>query len=205
MHAEALTDKGQELFPSLARFKGFYLVGGTALALQIGHRLSVDFDMFTDAELPPRILDKIKRTFSNSLIFVTYSVPGQLNVAVDQMKMTFFEYPYPLVEPLLNFDGIQLLSIKEIAASKAFSIGKRLSYKDYVDWYFMLSEKHVSLPEVIRLCEQKYGNDFNDRLFLSQLASMDDIKIQKIDYLRNPVERNEIQQFLEEQVKAFEF
>lgn len=205
MHAEALSDKGQELFPSLVRFQDFYLVGGTALALQIGHRLSVDFDMFTDAELPPRILDTIKRTFSNSTVLVTYSVPGQLNVSVDQLKMTFLEYPYPLVEPLINFDGVQVLSIKEIAASKAFSIGRRLAYKDYVDWYFMLSEQHVNLAEVMHMCEKKYSNDFNNRLFLSQLASMDDIESQKIDFLRNPVQHDEIQQFLEEQIKNFEF
>ncbi|MDZ4345546.1 MAG: nucleotidyl transferase AbiEii/AbiGii toxin family protein [Candidatus Binatia bacterium] len=205
MHAEALTDKGKELFPRLASFKNFYLVGGTALALQIGHRLSVDFDMFTDADLPPRILDKIKQTFSDSVISVTYNVPGQLNVTVDQMKMTFFEYPYPPVESLINFEGVELLAIKEIAASKAFSIGKRLSYKDYVDWYFMLKEKHVNLSEVIKIGERKYGGDFNDRLFLSQLASMSDIKTQKIDFLRNPIEHDKIQQFLDAQVQSFEF
>lgn len=205
MYAEALTDQGKELFPHLKRFKGFYLVGGTALALQIGHRLSVDFDMFTDDTLPPRILNKIKYTFKGKDVIVTYNVPGQINVTVGKMKMTFFEYGYPPVVPLVDIKGVSLLSVKEIAASKAFSIGKRLSYKDYVDWYFMLLEQRVSLPEAIEICKKKYGNDFNDRLFLSQLASLEDIKEQKVAFLRDPVERDEIRRFLEEQVRSFKF
>lgn len=203
MHEEALTDKGRELFPKLARFKGFYLVGGTALAIQIGHRRSVDFDMFTEEELPSRILQSVKRIFSDSSVQVTYQVPGQTNVLIDDIKTTFLEYPYPVLDPLVEYQGVPMASIREIAAMKGFSIGKRLSYKDYVDWYFVLSEKRVALDEVIDLAQRKYGGDFNDRLFLSQLASFGDIHTQKIDFLRGEVNRETIQSCLEEEVKGY--
>ena len=56
MHREVLTEPAANLFPSLSRFRGFYLAGGTALALQIGHRISVDFDLFSDDAVPRTLL-----------------------------------------------------------------------------------------------------------------------------------------------------
>lgn len=203
MHEEALIEKAKELFSDLARFKDFYLVGGTALALQIGHRLSVDFDLFSADELSPRLLQSVKRIFSSSSVSVTYRVPGQINVLINDIKTTFFEYPYSVVEPFVEYRGVNLVSVKEIAAMKAFSIGKRLSYKDYVDWYFMLSEQHVILEEVVDLAQKKFGGDFNDRLFLSQLASFSDIRTQKINFLRDKVDRETIQGYLEETVRNY--
>ena len=83
MHEKAFIKQAAALFPSFAKLEGFYLVGGTALALQIGHRLSVDFDLFSFQELPANILARIKRIFLGSSISVTYSAPGQLNVLME--------------------------------------------------------------------------------------------------------------------------
>ncbi len=203
MHEQALTKQGAILLPRFAKFDGFYLVGGTALALQIGHRSSVDFDFFSSIELPGDLLAKIKRVFSPSLISVTYSAPEQLNVLIDGIKTTFLHYPYPVLDPFIPYSGIALASAQEIAAMKALSIGRRLSYKDYVDWYFLLKENLVKLEEVITFCQKKFGNDFNDKLFLGQLVSMQDIPTQKIDFLRDPVERHTIHELLESVVRDF--
>ena len=205
MHDEALTERARELFPRLARFKNFYLAGGTALALHIGHRLSVDFDLFTDEELPARLLAQLKRVFDDCRVTVTYSAPDQLNVSVDDIKVTFLQYGYPPVAELAEFQGVPLLSVQDIAATKAFAIGKRLAYKDYVDWYFLLKEGHVGLAGVIELSKRKYGGDFNDRLFVSQLVSLEDVSVQPIDFLRDPVSGADIQAELERHVKALRF
>jgi len=201
MHEEALTERGKELFPRLGKFDGFYLAGGTALALQIGHRKSVDFDLFTEEALPERILQKVKQVFDDATVVTTYNVPGQLNIFIDNVKSTFFQYEYPVVEPFVMYKNVPLASIREIAAMKAFSIGKRLSYKDYIDWYFLLSEQHVALPDVITLAQQKFKNDFNDRLFLSQLASFEDIEDLPIDFLRDAVDRSIVENFLAAYIK----
>jgi len=203
MHEKALIKQAATLFPSFLKFKNFYLVGGTALALQIGHRISVDFDFFTSDELPSSLLRIVKRVFFNSSISVTYRSPEQLNVLIDNIQTTFLQYPYPAIDPFVSYQGISLASIREIAAMKAFAIGKRLSYKDYIDWYFLLSEKRIGLEEVIKFCQEKFGNDFNDRLFLGQLVSLADIPTQKIDFLRDPAERETIQRFLEKSVSKF--
>ncbi len=203
MHDEVLTKEAVALVPLLTRFKDFYLVGGTALALQVGHRRSVDFDLFSEKPLSAGLFAKVKRTCSPSSVVVTYSSPEQLNVLIGDVKTTFLFFPYPVIDSFVAYHGLSLASIRDIAAMKAFAIGKRLSFKDYVDWYFMLKERQVTLPDVIALAQKKFGGDFNDRLFLGQLVSLSDVPTQTIDFLRDATDKTEIERFLEREVKAF--
>lgn len=203
MHDKALTQQAARLFPQLGRFKGFYLVGGTALAMQIGHRLSVDFGLFSEQALPANFLQKLKRIFSRSSLEVTYRSADQINALVDGVKTTFFYYPYPVLDPFVTYQKVPLASLAEISAMKAFAIGKRLAYKDYVDWYFLLSKSYITLPDIIELAQRKFGADFNDRLFLGQLASLEDIPEQKIDFLGPPVDRSVIEAALKTHIEKF--
>lgn len=204
MYDNAFTKEGARLFPLLSKFEGFYLVGGTALALQIGHRLSVDFDMFSARPLTGRLLEHVKKIFAPAFISLTYRAPDQLSLTINDIKATFFHYPYRVINPLVEYRGVALASADEIAAMKAFAIGRRLAYKDYVDWYFLLKEKHIVLADVIALAEKKYSSEFNDRLFLGQLVSFDDVLTQKIEYLRDPVDRETITKFLIDAVRTFD-
>lgn len=204
MHEEAFTKEAAQLFPRFARLKGFYLVGGTALAFQIGHRLSVDFDFFTSKELPVRMLQRVKDVFSGHTVSVTYRAPDQLTILIDGIKTTFFHYPYPNIDDCINYQGVPIVTVREIAAMKAFSIGKRLSYKDYVDWYFLLKENYVTLREVIAHAKKKFSADFNDRLFLGQLVSLEDVRTQKMDFLRGEVGRDTLEKFLKGAVRNFD-
>lgn len=203
MHEKALNKESAALLPFFGQFGDFYLVGGTALALQIGHRLSVDFDFFSHEPLPEGLLKKVKRVFEGRQLSVTYSAPEQLNLVIDGVKVTFFNYPYQIIYPFASYKEIKLASVLEIALMKSFSIGKRLSYKDYIDWYFMLTGNHVSLSEVIEGTKKKFGADFNDRLFLGQLVSMEDIPFQKIDFLGEQVSKETVEQTLKLEVKKF--
>jgi len=206
MYEEALIKEAKKLFPRFGKFSDFYLVGGTALALQIGHRISVDFDFFSGNELPTGLLQKIKRIFPGSAAEVIYKEAGeQITLSLDGVKTTFFHYPYPVIDKFVEYQGVPLATVREIAAMKAFSIGKRLSYKDYIDWYFLLSEKHVSLRQVIKLADKKFNGDFNARLFLGQLVSVADVPTQKIDFLRDAIDKKTVQNFLEKTVRNFKF
>lgn len=205
MHDEVLTQSAAALLPSLARFKDFYLVGGTALALQMGHRRSVDFDLFSEKPLSAGLLARVKRVCAPHSVVVTYRSPEQLNVLINNVKTTFLFFPYPVIDSFVNYRGLSLTSVREIVAMKAFAIGKRLSFKDYVDWYFVLKEKLVALPDIIALAQKKFGGDFNDRLFLGQLVSLSDVPEQTIDFLRDTADKTEIERFLEQTVKTFAF
>ncbi len=203
MHPEALTETGTRLFPELKAFKDFYLVGGTALSLQIGHRVSVDFDMFSDEELPRTLLAKVKRVFSGAVIAPSINNPEQLNITIDGVRATFFWYRYPPVLPLVEHAGVKMAGVKEIAAMKALAIGMRGTYRDYIDMYFLLFEKQVRLEEVCKIADSKYGVEFNQRLFLEQLLYMEDVPEVEVDFLRDEVDKSTIQQFLEEEVGNF--
>ncbi len=101
MHDEVLTPNAAALLPALAKFGGFYLAGGTALALQIGHRRSVDFDLFSTEPLPKHLLEQIKRVAPNS-ITLTYRSPEQLNLLIHEVKTIFLFFNYPVINPLLS-------------------------------------------------------------------------------------------------------
>lgn len=204
MHEEALTKEAAAILPHFKRFQGFYLVGGTALALQMGHRVSVDFDFFSSDALQKNLLQRVKRIFRGYPIQVTYRAVEQLNITIGEVKTTFFHYEYPVLRPFMSYKDVSIATVDEIATMKAFSLGKRLAYKDYVDWYFMLKEDRVDLKEIIILAQKKFGNDFNDRLFLGQLVSLEDIPTQKIDFLREEPSRAMIGRFLKTAVGRYE-
>lgn len=203
MHPEVLTAEARVLVAPLAEFKQFYLVGGTGLALQIGHRVSVDFDMFSGQPLDARLETSVMRKFRFMKPIVTFRAPYQINLTINDVKTTFFHFEYPVIEPFVVFEKMRIVSIAEVAAMKAFAMGQRLSYKDYVDWYFMLKDAHITLDHVIEIAKKKFGTQFNDRLFLSQLVSLADVRDQKIDFLRDAVNRETIEKYLAEKVRDF--
>lgn len=201
MHLEVLTEKGKEIFSRLDSFNKFYLAGGTALALQIGHRASIDFDLFSKKEIQKDFLSEIEEAFPGENISVVVNNPDEVTVFVSETKVTFLKYPFPLIYDLVNYESVNLATIKEIAGIKAYTIGRRGSFKDYVDLYFILSEKYSSLNEIIDVAEKKYGSDFNSRLFLEQLLYLEDITDTEIVFLKDSVNKKELRNFFEEEIK----
>lgn len=204
MRLEALSGRGKKLFPLLKNFPEFYLAGGTALALQIGHRLSVDFDFFSPQPIERNLLNKVKKIFVACRVSPSINNQDELTVFVDGVKITFLKYPFPLLTKLIKFKGIKILNAKEIGIAKAYAIGRRGSYKDYVDLYFIFKKKIASLSEIISLAVKKYGSDFNSRLFLEQLLYLEDIKDLKISFLgQKQVSKEEISRFFKKEIKNF--
>ena len=204
MHREVLTKRAAELFPSLVRFNGFYLAGGTGLAVQIGHRVSVDFDLFCRREIKRTLLPKLETVFADAAsITPLVNNADELTALVDGVKVTFLNYPFPVVDPLEDCEGVPVLSIREIAATKAYTIGRRGEYKDYVDLYFVLSAGYALLGEIIDLAESKFGDAFNARLFLEQLVFLDDVEDTEVQILTIAVKRAEILKFLESEAKRY--
>lgn len=203
MHDECLTQEARGLFPRLANFQEYHLVGGTALALHIGHRLSYDFDLFTDEPLGKNIPKKVKKIFPAEKIIPSFQSEEQYDVFIAGIKTTFRHYPYPPVYVCKKYKGVPLLSIKDIAAAKAFAIGKRAAYRDYVDVYFILKESYASLGTIIALAEKKYGDDFNGRLFLEQLVYVGDISDTKVEFLRDEISKEKLILLLKKEVRRY--
>ncbi len=188
----------------MRKFPDFYLVGGTALALQIGHRIFVDFVLFSRDDIPRTLLPKVKRVFKDMEIKVIVNHLEQLSVNIEETKIDFVKYNFPLILKLIEFDDIKILPITEITTMKAYTLNYRGTVKDYIDLYFILKGKYTTLKEIEKIGEEKYKNDFNFRLFLEQLVNLEDIKEEeekKIEFLREKVSKREIEKFFENEVK----
>ena len=205
MHHEALTEEGKALFPLLKKFSSFYLAGGTALALQIGHRISVDFDLFSGEAISKNLLTKIKKVFDGRSVAPTINNADELTVLVDGVKITFLKYPFPLLDSLVEYEGMQFLSVREIAATKAYTVGRRGSYKDYVDLYCIVSAGHALLQEIIDLAEKKFGAEFNGRLFLEQLLFLEDASDTELRFLKPHVSPEQVIELFKEKIAKLQF
>lgn len=197
MYSEILSQNQKELLPLMEKFRReYYLVGGTAIALYIGHRRSIDFDLFKSSAINhKRNLDKIAA--ASVAYTVTRRVSEQMNLVVNDVKLTFFQYPFP-IEPTATFqNSFRLPSLLQLAAMKAYALGRRSKWKDYVDLYYLL-HNHFTIAEVSTAAIQIFGELYSEKLFRSQLCYFDDIDYSEtVEWLiPNPPTSEEIQHAL---------
>ncbi|MGC9598841.1 MAG: nucleotidyl transferase AbiEii/AbiGii toxin family protein [Minisyncoccia bacterium] len=174
MHKEILTAEQVELLPLIAGFsKNFGLVGGTAVALHLGHRRSIDFDLFSKEKFGNQsLLNKILQREKPDTIIVNKL--GELTLIVKGVKLTFFHYPYEIVHSQSIPGVIRMPDLLTLAAMKAFALGMRSKWKDYVDLYFIITSHHP-VAEISRTAKKIFGGEFNEKLFRSQLSYFADI------------------------------
>ena len=182
MHKEVLNSQQLELLPVMSQFKReYYLVGGTAIALYIGHRRSIDFDMFKLTAINhKRNLDRLTASGLNPV--VTRRVTEQMNLVVNGVKLTFFQYPFP-IQPATFFESFRIPSLLDLAAMKAYALGRRSKWKDYVDLFFLLTD-HFPIAEISARAKDLFGDLFSEKLFRSQLSFFDDVDYsEEVEYL----------------------
>lgn len=174
MHKEILTAGQSKLLPVVELFsKRFGLVGGTAIALHLGHRESIDFDLFSFDEFSNYYVKK-KITKRRIIDTILVNKKGEYTFLIDGVKFTFFQFPYR-IDFSESLDGvIKLPDILTLAAMKAFALGRRGKWKDYVDLYFILKAKHP-VSEITAKGREVFGNEFNEKIFRTQLAYFEDI------------------------------
>lgn len=198
MHKEILTSSQNELLPFVKMFrKDFYLVGGTAIALQVGHRRSIDFDLFTNAEFLN--IQKIKARYKEAQFQrkrIIYEAFDQLHIMINDVKITFFAFPYP-VKATVSFDSFCVMpNLLTLAAMKVYALGGRAKWKDYVDLFYILKSYH-SLDQVSRKAEKVFREMFSAKLLLQQLSYFEDIDYsEEIEFIRHEVPKDEIKKFL---------
>lgn len=192
MRPEVLTAGQIKLLPLLKSFTNdFGLVGGTAIALYLGHRQSIDFDLFTDKKfnnlkIRRQIvkLAKIEKTIINDA--------GEYTVLVQGIKITFLLYPFRIKYNQKFKDIIKLPDLLTLAAMKAYALGRRAKWKDYVDLYFIIKD-HYSIRQIIKKGQAIFGAEFNEKRFKSQLAYFKDIDYsEKVIYLKDFAVNDEI-------------
>lgn len=181
IHWNILDKKRKSILPLLKNIseEGFYLAGGTGLALQMGHRDSIDFDFFKVNDFDTRkLIEKISSVFKNHKLLITQQEKNTLSCVIDEtIQLSFFSYNYKLIKPLVNTEYFDIASIEDIACMKSSAIASRAVEKDYVDLYFILQK--ITLNDLINLCAKKY-QIFDEMLILKSLSFFDDIKKEHI-------------------------
>lgn len=154
IYKNILTEKHFDILKKLKNLpKGTYMAGGTALALQLGHRTSLDFDFY------------VKQHFETEIVLKSFQqdVPGvkieriakdTLILDADGISVSLFYYPYGLIRNLVHFDGNDLASIEDVAAMKIVAVSMRGKRRDFIDVYYLLQK--FSLGEIIKFTIEKY-------------------------------------------------
>ena len=203
IYPEILDEKRLAVFKKLGQIeKNNYLFGGTALALQIKHRKSIDFDLSLEKPIKKTFLHQVATVFFGNEISVSVDQPSELTVFLDkEIKITFLHYPFPFLHPLIKTKYLNLLSLPDLVSTKAQTIGKRGEWKDYVDVYFLLAKTGLNIKQTMKEAKKRFKGEFNEKLFLEQLVYWDDITDFEIDYIGDGVPKSEIQTFFSELVK----
>ncbi|HOZ03429.1 MAG TPA: nucleotidyl transferase AbiEii/AbiGii toxin family protein [Candidatus Woesebacteria bacterium] len=156
MHQHAIDPQTRQtlsLLNNTELIKTYYLAGGTACALHLGHRLSHDLDFFAlNPATPEQIRDQLL-TLGDLEIY--YNQPGTFNGVLNLTKISFFVYPYQLLSQTKLFENTSVASIEDLICMKLEAIASRGSKRDFVDLYFLL--QNLGLDQAINYYQKKYA------------------------------------------------
>jgi hypothetical protein len=200
---DILDEQRKALFARLVPFaKDGYLAGGTALAFQIGHRQSVDFDVFTYKPLTKSLLNRIKTELHPKEVILNQQ--DQYSFSVEQgIEITFIWFEQKLLDSVIPTSSLPLASVRDIAANKAYTVGRRALWRDYVDMFWILKYEYLTLPDIIDSAKRKYGIEFVETQFLEQLGYFTDVSVVPIQYIKYSPEPEEIKKHLASQVQTY--
>jgi len=206
IHWNILDQKRKDILPllkSISLDDGFYLAGGTGLALQIGHRDSIDFDFFKQGDFDTDVfLSKLENIFTGHTLMVTQNEKNTISCIVDDtIKFSFFGFKYKVLKPFIETEYFNLASIEDIACMKFSAILSRSLEKDYVDLYFIL--QNFDLKTLIDISLEKFEN-IDSALILKSLIYFDDIVNEPIIFKENhEVSFEVVKDFLKKVVKGY--
>ncbi|MFW9914510.1 MAG: nucleotidyl transferase AbiEii/AbiGii toxin family protein [Candidatus Thorarchaeota archaeon] len=153
--------------------KEFYLAGGSATALQLGHRISRDIDFFTAKSFS--IHELLQKLSTIEKPQVRQEEPGTLTVIMGDIPMSFFEYKAKLLKSPISFKSVRIASLLDIALMKLVSIAQRGARRDFVDLYYILQNEKWLLKSLLTQIPEKYPQiDFPSYHFIRALGFFDD-------------------------------
>lgn len=178
----------------------FYLAGGTALAIHLGHRMSIDLDFFSRSDFS---IEKIKKELSLlGDVVVNDQEDGTLNASLDGVKISFLRYDYAQLYPYVVFENVNLADERDIAAMKIDAASSRGSKKDFIDLYFLL-EKY-SLVELIVFFEKKFSDiKYNKLHILKSLVYFSDAEAEPMPMMLKEVSWQKIKEKISQEVLRF--
>ena len=168
-------------------FQDFVLVGGTSLSLQIGHRISVDIDLFGYSEIDENFFLSVLKKYGE--VILLKKTRNILICSINGIKVDFVNYNYKWIDELIVEDSIRLASKKDIGAMKLNAIAGRGSKKDFIDLFYLLKE--FSINELLQYYLLKY-NDGSEFMVRKSLAYFEDADLEETPVLLHDITWEEI-------------
>lgn len=185
---------------------GFYLAGGTALALHFGHRRSKDLDFYTKKSFNgTEIIKKFRKNFGQETKR-PQRAENTLWLKIKETDLSFFKYPYKLIRPLVSYFSVDIASLEDVAAMKLEAIIGRGTKRDFVDIYYLI--KNYGLKRILRFAQEKYKETFNEMNYLYALLYFKDAETSQKDrkriFLYEDLDWPEIKRYIEKEVKQYQ-
>lgn len=178
--------------------KSAYLAGGSSLALQLGHRRSIDFDFFTNKEFESINIKKKLQLIGEYK--VKNETPKTMVGEFNKVKFSLFYYPYQLVDKPNMFVGINLSNVKDIAAMKLAAITDRGTKKDYIDLYFLAKNK-FPFEKMFSFYDKKYKIFESNKLtLLKALQYFEDANGSDMPEMVEKIDWEEVKEFFRREV-----
>ena len=170
----------------------FYLAGGTGLALQFGHRLSLDLDFFAKEQFDEEML--LQRVQALDGFALVAKAPYTLHATVQETKVSFLGYAYPVLFPTNPFLEVAVADPRDIACMKVSAVAGRGTKRDFVDLY--LCAKQYGLKEILRLFDQKFAQTHYSRIhILKSLTFFSDAEKDPMPHMLVPLDWDTAKQF----------
>ena len=200
---EVLPENQLKLFRAMARLdwiSDFYLAGGTALALQLSHRQSIDFDFFTTTSLNREMIKKNLGDLGTMELFSEDK--DTINAGINGIRVSFFIYEISMMHDLIEYKNISIASLLDIALMKLAAISGRGSKKDFIDLYFLLT--YFELSDLLKKFHMKFGKEStNIYHLLKSLVYFDDAEDQPSPVMIKQISWAEVKQHIVNQVKNY--
>jgi len=203
MFVDTLSANARRLLTQLGReplIRSFYLAGGSAAALHLGHRVSVDLDLFTSQDhYDAEALTQRLRTIGH--LNIQQQSQGTLVGLLAGVRLSFFAYPYPLLAEMADLDGVAVAHLLDIALMKLIAISQRGTKRDFVDLYFICRHGY-QLGELLRRVSEKYqAVSYSSYHLLRALAYFSDAEEDESPQMLVPFDWNEVKYFFQAEVR----
>jgi len=189
------TRSNLELLKKADVLNDFYLAGGTGLALQLKHRLSIDLDFFIEKNINTKdLINKIKECGE---LVINREEENTLNGIFNGTKIMFLKYPYPLLFPLQKVENITTADTRDIGCMKISAVSSRGTKKDFIDLFFIYKNV-LDFEELLKLFKKKYkGIDYNIMHILKSLTYFNDAEKEPMPKMLKPVNWEDVKLFFQ--------
>ncbi|MBI5465443.1 nucleotidyl transferase AbiEii/AbiGii toxin family protein [Candidatus Gottesmanbacteria bacterium] len=203
IHHELLSTNQLAVLKKLRVFKKkAVLAGGTALSLQLAHRYSFDFDLFQDKIVSPHDLHLLNKILK--IREIVFKSSDMLVVKLESdISFSLVYYWFKPLYPKIDAGYLHLFDYRDIALDKAETIGRRATWRDYFDLFYILQNTRFSIKDILAGAKIKFRNEFSQEQFLTQLTYFDDLGEFDLKFVKKKYRPDEIKKFLTNEVEKF--